>query len=117
MKKIELEGVSKNSSLAERKDLPINLLKGKNLWICGLILIIGIYLNYTSQEYLHFYTQSGKSLPVLSDLVLNNLPYIDIDFVYESRGHYSIGIFSGVLFAYATKTFVERHIWPFIHKT
>lgn len=36
-----------------------------------------------SQEYLHYYINDGKTLPVLSDLILDNIPYIDVDYLYD----------------------------------
>lgn len=44
---------------------------------------MGIGLNMLSQWYLHIYTVAGESLPVLSDLILENIPYVDVDYLYD----------------------------------
>ena len=61
----------------------ISLLKDKYFYLGLLILIAGKHLNYYSQTYLHYYLQQGKTLPVLSDLILDKLPYWDIDYLYD----------------------------------
>jgi len=55
------------------------LFKNKYFYIGAISLIIGIELNYYSQEYLLNYIQNGSSLPVLSDLILDNIPLWDVD--------------------------------------
>lgn len=59
------------------------LLKNKFFYLGAITLIIGIELNFYSQEYLLNYMQNGKSLPVLSDLILDNIPLWDIDYLYD----------------------------------
>ncbi len=59
------------------------LLKNKYFYIGAATLIIGIKLNFYSQEYLLNYMQNGQSLPILSDLILNNIPLWDISFLYD----------------------------------
>ena len=61
----------------------IGLLKNKYFYIGLAAVIGGKQLNFYSQTYLHHYMQEGKTLPVLSDLILDNLPYYDIDYLYD----------------------------------
>lgn len=61
----------------------LKLLKKKYFYLGAVALIIGIELNYYSQEYLLNYMQNGKSLPVLSDLILDNIPLWDIGYLYD----------------------------------
>lgn len=67
-----------------------NLLKNKYFYLGLITLIIGIELNFYSQEYLLNYIQNGKSLPVLSDLILENIPYWDIDYLYDIFSIFSL---------------------------
>jgi hypothetical protein len=59
------------------------LLKNKYFYLGVITLFIGIELHFYSQEYLLTYLQNGKSLPVLSDLILDNIPLWDIDYLYD----------------------------------
>ncbi|WP_291858313.1 hypothetical protein [Marinilabilia sp.] len=59
------------------------LLHNKYFYIGLLTLIVGMELNFYSQKYLLNYIQNGKSLPILSDLVLDNIPLWDIDYLYD----------------------------------
>jgi hypothetical protein len=43
----------------------------------------------------------GKTLPMLSDLILA---------LFLAHGHYSIDILSGIFFAYAIRSFGEKHL-------
>src|SRR5690606_7025565 len=70
------------------------LLKTKHFYIGFAALISGIQLNFFSQTYLHNYISEGKTLPVLSDLILDHLPYWDIDYLYDIFSLVSIGLFS-----------------------
>ncbi len=80
--------MSKNKKIIVVKLLEVikellNLLKNKYFYIGLFALIGGIQLNFYSQTYLHNYMIEGKTLPVLSDLILDNLPYWDIDYLYD----------------------------------
>lgn len=46
-------------------------------------LIAGAGLNFASQTYLHNYMSEGKTLPMLSDLILDNLPYYNVSLIYD----------------------------------
>ncbi len=61
----------------------IPLFKSKYLYIGLLSVIAGIGLNIASQTYLHNYIIAGKALPMLSDLILDNLPVIDVSLIYD----------------------------------
>jgi hypothetical protein len=61
----------------------LKLLKNKYFYLGAVTLFIGIQLNFYSQEYLLSYIQNGKSLPVLSDLILDNIPLWDIGYLYD----------------------------------
>jgi hypothetical protein len=61
----------------------IALFKSKYFYIGLASLIIGTQLNYASQTYLHNYMSQGKTLPMLSDLILDNLPIINLSFFYD----------------------------------
>lgn len=61
----------------------ISLFKNRFFYIGLVTLIAGIQLNFLSQTYLNRYVSEGKTLPTLSDIILDNLPYWDIDFLYD----------------------------------
>lgn len=69
--------------LAETGSELIRLFKNKFLYISIITLILGIEMNFYSQEYLLNYIENGSSLPVLSDLILNNIPLWDISYLYD----------------------------------
>jgi len=46
-------------------------------------LLAGMLLNFASQTYLHNYMQEGKTLPMLSDLILDNIPFVDVSLFYD----------------------------------
>ena len=46
-------------------------------------LLFGIQLNFYSQTYLYNYVTNGNGLPGLPDMVLDNIPYWDIDYLYD----------------------------------
>jgi hypothetical protein len=59
------------------------ILKTKYFYIALIILALGIQLNFASQTYLHNYIMEGKTLPMLSDLILDNIPFINVSFLYD----------------------------------
>ncbi|MCJ7448938.1 MAG: hypothetical protein MUO72_14725 [Bacteroidales bacterium] len=59
------------------------VLKSKYFYISLISVIAGIGLNFASQTYLHHYMSEGKTLPMLSDLILDNLPVIDLSLIYD----------------------------------
>ena len=61
----------------------LSLLKKKYFYLGAFILFIGIELNFYSQEYLYNYMKNGQTLPILSDLILDNIPFWDISYLYD----------------------------------
>jgi len=59
------------------------IFKTRYLYIGFISVIAGILLNFASQAYLHNYISEGKTLPMLSDLILDNLPFIDVSLIYD----------------------------------
>jgi membrane-associated phospholipid phosphatase len=59
------------------------VLKSRYFYIGLLAAVAGAALNFASQTYLHNYMDKGKTLPMLSDLILDNLPVIDLSLVYD----------------------------------
>jgi len=60
------------------------VLKSKYFYISLVILAIGVSINILSQIYLHNVLSTGKSLPILSDLILDNIPYLEISWMYDT---------------------------------
>ena len=58
------------------------------------VLILGIQMTFFSQSYLHGYVLETQKLPYLSDLILDNLPYINVDFLYDYFCLLSLVIFA-----------------------
>jgi hypothetical protein len=61
----------------------IPVVKSKYFYLGLLSLLSGMGLNVASQTYLHNYISQGKTLPMLSDLILDNLPVIDVSLIYD----------------------------------
>jgi hypothetical protein len=61
----------------------IPVLKSKYFYFSAIILATGLGLNFASQTYLHNYISSGNTLPMLSDLILDNLRYVDVSLIYD----------------------------------
>ena len=61
----------------------IPVLKSKYLYIGILSIIAGAGLNFASESYLHNYMSEGKTLPMLSDLILDNLPFYNVSLIYD----------------------------------
>jgi membrane-associated phospholipid phosphatase len=61
--------------------LPV--LKSKYLYLGILAVIAGAGLNFASESYLHNYMSEGKTLPMLSDLILDNLPFYNVSLIYD----------------------------------
>ena len=61
----------------------ISLCRSKYFYIGLVSLIFGTQLNFASQTYLHNYMSEGKTLPMLSDLILDHLPVINLSFFYD----------------------------------
>ncbi len=61
----------------------IPIFKSGYFYIGLLSVLAGIGLNFASQAYLHNYISEGKTLPMLSDLILDNLPVVDVSLIYD----------------------------------
>jgi hypothetical protein len=61
----------------------IPVIKSRYFYFGLAVLIAGLELNVASQTYLHNYISSGKTLPMLSDLILDNLPVINVSLIYD----------------------------------
>ena len=57
--------------------------KSRYLYLGVLAVIAGAGLNFASEAYLHNYMSEGKSLPMLSDLILDNLPFYNVSLIYD----------------------------------
>src|SRR5664279_4847426 len=87
----------------------ILLVKSRYLYLGFLVLCAGLGLNVASQTYLHNYISEGKTLPMLSDLILDNLPVLDVSLLYD--------IFCIVIFATVAIYIIHRKDYdriPFI---
>jgi len=61
--------------------LPV--IKSKYFYLGILSIIAGAGLNFASESYLHNYMSEGKTLPMLSDLILDNLPFYNVSLIYD----------------------------------
>jgi hypothetical protein len=77
-------GISKLiTSVSEAIFSLIPVFKSRYFYIGLLSVLAGIALNMASQSYLHNYLSEGKTLPMLSDLILDNLPVVDVSLIYD----------------------------------
>ena len=63
--------------------LLIPVFKDKHVYYSLFFIFAGIGLNNASQAYLHDYISQGKTLPILSDMILDKLPMIDVTLIYD----------------------------------
>ncbi len=61
----------------------VPVIKSKYFYYGILSVIAGAGLNYASEAYLHNYMSAGKTLPMLSDLILDHLPFYNISLIYD----------------------------------
>jgi membrane-associated phospholipid phosphatase len=64
------------------ESLPL-VLRTRYLYISLVCFFVGAALNIASQTYLHNYLSEGKTLPMLSDLILDNLPVMNVALYYD----------------------------------
>ncbi len=69
--------------LSEMGNSLIPVIKSKYLYIGILSVIAGAAMNFASETYLHNYMSEGKTLPMLSDLILDNLPFYNVSLIYD----------------------------------
>jgi hypothetical protein len=74
-------GLSENISAHMQLFIPV--LKNRYFYISLLAFLSGIGLNNASQAYLHAYISMGKTLPILSDLILDKLPFVNVSIIYD----------------------------------
>jgi len=68
---------------SETAESLITVFTSRYFYIGFFSVLAGMALNIASQTYLHNYMSEGKTLPMLSDLILDNLPVIDLSLVYD----------------------------------
>jgi hypothetical protein len=61
----------------------IPVVKSKYFYLGILSIIAGAGLNFASESYLHNYMTAGKTLPMLSDLILDHLPFYNVSLIYD----------------------------------
>lgn len=61
----------------------LKVVRSRYFWIGILAMIAGVLSNFASESYLHNYMNEGRSLPMLSDLILDNLPYMNVSIIYD----------------------------------
>jgi hypothetical protein len=83
MNNIQPEIHKKRSTISDIGKSLVPVLKSKYFYLGLISVIVGIGLNFASQTYLHHYMSEGKTLPMLSDLILDNLPVIDLSLIYD----------------------------------
>jgi hypothetical protein len=71
------------NNLSDNRHSSIPVVKSRYFYIGLLSVFAGLALNFASQAYLHNYISEGKTLPMLSDLILDNLPVIDVSLIYD----------------------------------
>jgi hypothetical protein len=67
----------------EMADSILPVIKSKYFYLGILSIIAGAGLNFASETYLHNYMSEGKTLPMLSDLILDNLPFYNVSLIYD----------------------------------
>jgi membrane-associated phospholipid phosphatase len=78
----------------------IGLLKNKFFYLGLAILLIGVIGNYLSDGYLNKCLCSGEIPPTLSDLILDNIPYLNVSFLYDWLAFVSVIFFAFYVFLY-----------------
>jgi hypothetical protein len=73
----------KLSNISESGHSVFSVLKSRFLYIALITFIAGASLNIASQTYLHNYTSEGNTLPMLNDLILDNIPSLDVALYYD----------------------------------
>jgi hypothetical protein len=70
-------------NLYDHLHLFLPLLKSRYFYYGLLAILAGIGLNNASQAYLHYYISQGKTLPILSDMILDKIPVINVSLIYD----------------------------------
>ena len=61
----------------------VPVIKSRYFYFGVISVLAGAGLNFASETYLHNYMSAGKTLPMLSDLVLDNLPFYNVSLIYD----------------------------------
>lgn len=61
----------------------IPVLRSRYFYVGLFSIIAGAALNIASQRYLLNCMSEGKTMPMLSDLILDNLPFYNVSFIYD----------------------------------
>lgn len=69
------------------------LIRNWRFYVGLAVLLAGIRLNFLSQVYLHKYVTQGNTMPSLSDMILDNIPLLDIGYMYDIASFTSAVIF------------------------
>ncbi len=78
--------ISSGSIISKLKEINQSLMlvfRSRYFYIGLFTLIAGIELNFISQTYLYNYVNSGKVLPMLPDLILDELPLFNVSLFYD----------------------------------
>jgi hypothetical protein len=83
MPHIQTDNHNNSSVITEIALSLFRVFKSWHFYIGLFVLFAGAALNVASQTYLHNYMSEGKTLPMLSDLILDNLPVINVSIIYD----------------------------------
>jgi len=71
------------------------ILKSKKFYLGLAVLLVGIYFELYAQSILHSWALSGKNFPQFSDVILDNIPYWKVSFIYDWVAFLTIIVFVG----------------------
>lgn len=71
------------SQFKNERILFLPVLRSRYFYLGLLALILGNELNFASQTYLYNRIREGKTLPELSDMILDNLPFFNVSLIYD----------------------------------
>jgi membrane-associated phospholipid phosphatase len=71
------------SQFKNERILFLPVLRSRYFYLGLLALILGNELNFASQTYLYNRIREGKTLPELSDMILDNLPFFNVSLLYD----------------------------------
>jgi len=77
------EKTAKSFNISDHLKMLVPVIRSSRFYFGILFILAGIAVNNASQAYLHSYISEGKSLPILSDMILDKLPVIDVSLIYD----------------------------------
>lgn len=83
MNNINKKQNSLRTYLSEMPSAILRVIKSKYFYIGILAVVAGAGLNFASENYLHTYMSEGKTLPMLSDFILDHLPFYNVSLIYD----------------------------------